>query len=247
MIFKNEELDFIKKINSVKNSCINNSSFKELEFLNLREQELVKYVLKNDVLYKLDGGYENAEYKKCIIYSSKINPDFNIEIYKLDYNKRYLKLHHRKILGSLLSLGIKREVIGDIFSSNEEFYIVLSKKIVSFILENFKVLSGHPINLIKVNSSKLEKEEKFDNHICFVNSPRLDKITQEVKRIARSVAQDKIKNEEVKVNQQIVTNTSHEVKENDCISIQRFGRVKILEIKQNIKTDRYKITYGIYK
>ena len=112
-----EEL-FFKRINSIKDNVLNNYKMNILKFLDLRKQEIIKYIIGNSCYLYFDGGYNDAEYKKCIISPFELdNPDFKIDVLKLNYNKKYLSLNHRKVLACLMELGIKREVIGDILFS----------------------------------------------------------------------------------------------------------------------------------
>jgi len=112
-----EEKEFYAKINEQIEKVEKNGKIILTKFLSLREQfiiiETAKYYQIN-VLF--DGGFDNTERKRCILYPNTIhvNPNFNITCFKIVTNKRYLTLTHQNVLGTLMSLQIDRSLFGDI-------------------------------------------------------------------------------------------------------------------------------------
>ena len=132
-----EEEMFFKRIYSIKNNAIDNYKITTLKFLDLRKQEIIKYIIGKDCYLYFDGGYNDSEYKKCIISPFEIDdPDFKITKLKLNYNKKFLSLNHRKVLAVLMDLGIKREVFGDILFNNNDCFIMASSENKDYIINN---------------------------------------------------------------------------------------------------------------
>ena len=67
---------------------------------------------------------------------------------------------------------------------------------------------------------------------------RLDAVAGEAFNLARGKCQTLIGAEKAQVNWNIVTNTSHQLKEGDLVSLRGFGRFRIKEIGGKTKKDR---------
>ena len=247
MLPQNDEEElFFKRIYSLKDNAINNYKLSTLKFLDIRQQEIVKYIIGNSAYLYFNGGYSDAEYKKCIISPFELdNPDFKLDILKLDYNKKYLSLNHRKVLACLMELGIKREVIGDILFNNDECFIISSSEMTDYLINNLKLISHNPVELMRY-SGEVSNIINFEEHTCFVASMRLDAIISGIYNIARSNSQELIKAESVKVNQVLVKNNSHETKPGDIISVRGKGRFKIIEISGHSRGDKIVLKLAKY-
>jgi len=241
-----EEEMFFKRIYSLKDNALNNYKVSTLKFLDIRKQEIIKYIMGKDCYAYFDGGYSDAEYKKCVISPFELEaPDFKITRLKLNYNKKYLELNHRKVLAVLMELGIKREVFGDILFNNSDVYIMASSENAGFIMDNLRLISHQPVEVVEY-TGELSNVITLSSEKIFVSSMRLDAIIAGVYSIARSVAQDFIKSGNVKVNQALTLNNNHEVKPNDIISVRGKGRFKIIEMLGKSKSERIVLEIGKY-
>lgn len=226
-----DEEQFVKKINSIKEDAIRNSKVTLLRFLNTREVELIKYICGHDVCVYFSSVTDEDEYRRGIISPFELVPDFKLMILKLEYNKKYLKPNHRMILGALMSYGITRDSIGDIYiMDNDDVYIVATKEIYPYLVEEFRILSHQSITLNEVDRVSGNVKHDYDIKTDFVASLRLDLIIASRFKLSRNDAQDLIKEGRCKVNQKPIDNTSHMLKESDNISLKGFGKMKILEV-----------------
>jgi len=89
------------------------------------------------------GGYKNAE-RKMYAFSTDENIDFNVfPVDKIKISTKDKKVFdHRAYLGSVLSLGIKREKIGDIVIMDEFAIIFCVNDITEFLLYNLNKISN---------------------------------------------------------------------------------------------------------
>ncbi|MCR5706383.1 MAG: hypothetical protein K6G48_06275 [Acholeplasmatales bacterium] len=241
-----EEEMFFKRIYSLKDNALNNYKVSTLKFLDIRKQEIIKYIMGKDCYAYFDGGYSDAEYKKCVISPFELEaPDFKITRLKLNYNKKYLELNHRKVLAVLMELGIKREVFGDILFNSSDVYIMASSENAGFIMDNLRLISHQPVEVVEY-TGELSNVITLSSEKIFVSSMRLDTIIAGVYNIARSIAQDFIKAGNVKVNQALTLNNNHETKTNDIISVRGKGRFKIIEMLGKSKSERIVLEIGKY-
>lgn len=182
------------------------------------------------------GGYHTAEYKRYI-FSNEIpkREDFQIVAIKIEYSKKNGDINHRSILGSILGLGLKREVVGDIICDKGNFYFFVTKQMENFILENLRYIGNVPVLLV-IENEELSYEQKFDIKTCFLASMRLDVVLAAFYNLSRKQALEIISDGAVKVNHLECLNPSENLKSNDLLSVRHHGRLFIGEIKGKTKS-----------
>jgi len=220
------------------------------DFLSPDLHHYIGYIVHHfmDVAYSLDGGYDQAEYKRLALY-----PDYMTEvpqmiwIVDLIYDPKYGTIGHRDVLGAVLGLGLKREVIGDILLEEGRVQIMTSENIASFLVTHLI-----KVGRVKVQSSLVTKDEMIDTAQDFqmifstVKSLRLDALIASGYNISRSKAVDYIKADRVKVNHNYMNQTSKELGEGDLISVKGKGRIKLEKVNGLSKKERYKIEIKKY-
>ena len=240
------EEGFVKKINSQKNDVLNNNKIILTKFLNLREQELYKFVIGKSLNLYFSNVSQQDESKRALLSSFELTPDFNISILKLDYNKKYLEINHRMILGNIMSLQIERNMIGDILISDKSCYIIVSKEIKDVIINEIKSINHTPVSFIEVDSIEGDFSPKLKEKKLFLSSLRIDLVLANAYNISRNEIQEIIDKKDVKINQRVITNHITEVKENDIISLAHHGRIKILNIGSLSRSGKIIVDIGEY-
>ncbi len=202
-------------------------------------------VRKHPSLYLYsDGGIINSDRKRYLLTPYEdTNIDFKICIYEIIYNKKYYEINHRSILGSLMSLGIKRECIGDIVINEQGAFFAATKEISPFLLNEFKGVGKAIIELKEVNYD-VYNIIKYESKTYFLSSLRLDSVIAEGFKMSRSEAQEMITNGLVYINHILCQNNSHIVKLEDIISVRHKGKIKLMEIGGNSKSGRIAVTIG---
>ena len=239
--------EFIKKIKSTINRVLQ-GSVALFNFLDESEVYFLKEELKKnkDIYYYEDGKIINSSRKRILLSSYEIQDvDFNIVLYKIKYNPKFFELNHRNILGSLMSLGIKRECVGDIILYEKEYYFAVTKEISPYIIENYHHVGKTPIELEEINydiTYKRMLEEKND----FVSSFRLDVIISAGFNISRKNAQNFISKGLVFLNYIPCLNASKIIVKDDIISLRHKGKIVLLEIKGLSKSGKHFIKIGRY-
>lgn len=220
-----------------------------LKFLSTEKALLVKQLIGNKDFLYFDGGYPDAEYQRCIISPFELEEkDFEIVIFQILYNKNYLVPNHRMILGTLMSLGITRESIGDIVIGKEKCFFIASKTISDFIETEFKELNHMAITLKRVNEIDIPVVDEYDEKTCFLASLRLDCVLSGAYGLSRNISKEMILGELVQVNHKVITNFSLVVKENDIISVRGKGRAKVVKVSDNLtKSNRIRVIIGLKK
>ena len=105
------------------------------KFLTQEDVTKIKQIKNTNLVVYSFGGFSNSERERIIIqnasYAIPANDDFEISVIKITIPKIDKSITHRNILGLLMSLGIKRESLGDIVIKDNEYYIYVVKEMVS--------------------------------------------------------------------------------------------------------------------
>ena len=218
------------------------------KFLTPQEQLLLTNINNGRISLHFDDIIKNSERKRCLLvplyYNGKIN--FDIELYQINYNRKYLEISHRNILGTILSLGIKREVVGDIVIKDFCAYFACCKEIGKYIEENFKVINHNPISISKT-SCEVEVSEVVNLKDLVVASLRCDVLISGVYNLSRNVCDELFEQKIVNQNNKIVNKSFQIINQCDIISVRGYGRFKILSIKPSLKKNKFHVQVNIYR
>jgi RNA-binding protein YlmH len=208
------------------------------DFLDFEEQKEIYAVKSHDIDLYLDGGYDGAERKRALIgYLDNSKLNYDIVILQSSYDPKFGEISHRNVLGTIMAFGIKRNTFGDIVVENNLITIFASLEISDFLINNLTMISRQRMNF-KVIKEFIQTEKKEVIQTINVASMRLDAVVAKAINCGRSEAVDLINSGFVLINHKECLNISHTVKENDLLSIRKFGRVEILEIVGLSKKNR---------
>lgn len=209
-------------------------------FLEPSEVVETKGVLKN-IPVVLYGGFEKAERKVIFIGADDDFENFNeyISVIRLLSN---VELSHRNVLGSVLGLGLKREMIGDVLIDGNLCDIIVSKSVTEFLLSNLKYVGREKVSVKEVPLDELIKlKENFKEIYASVSSLRIDSIISAGFGISREKSADAVRDELVKVNFMLVKSPAKAVCLGDVISVRGKGRLEIAEVGGVTKSGRQKV------
>ena len=237
---------FIKRLEEQISRAENRGEIVVSDFLDVHQQTLAQQALKNALcLYFWSGGYEEAERRRLVMYPDYLSEDASwaeIAVLDLEGNFNYSKVSHRDYLGALLSVGIKREKMGDILVKDNGAYVFLAESIATYILTNLPKVKGVTVNANQITPQEVvlpQSTQKEVNLTCA--SLRLDVILSGGFNLSRSQANDLIKAKKVQVDHQEVVDNDYRLKEGEIISVRTKGRIKIAEISGNTKKGKNKI------
>lgn len=212
-------------------------------FLTLSEQAMLTNILKHHVEFSFFGGCKNPELKRAVIGNVKLK-DFKVVAYKIVPKDKSFTLTHQNIMGSLLSLGLKKDVLGDILADQSVFFV--KEEISDFLELNFISIAQTAITIEIIDGSSLTKTNNFIENTYFVNSMRLDLIVSKITSLSRTEASIMIKNGLIKVNHLEVLNSVKQILVNDVLSIRKSGRFFIIDNKGHSKKGNIVLKIGKY-
>ncbi len=199
----------------------------------------------NKYIFILYGGKEEAERKRLIIGTDDTKEAKKcVSIIKIESDKI---LGHRDVLGSILGLGLVRDVIGDIILDGTTSYVFVNNEIKDYIINNLKTVGREKV---KVNSCDFEAindvKEKIEMQNFTLASLRIDGAISECYGLSRAISSKLIEGEKVKLNYKVITNSSKAIKEGDLISVRGYGRFIIEEVIGETRKGRIRVAIKKY-
>ena len=218
------------------------------DFLNM-EEESVLSALHFNIHYHLFGGYDGAERCVAAFGYDAGEAEFPIRIIKAEpaSPKFADQLTHRDFLGSLMGLGIKREVLGDIVIADNIGYIFCLNTIAEYIVQELSKVRHTIVKCSIVESLPESAVKKPEEAQMVVASERLDVIVSAVYNFSRSAVKELFIARKIYVNSRLCENFSYIPKENDIISVRGKGRFVYNGVLGKTKKSRNVISVGVYK
>ena len=198
------------------------------DFLTQAQQsELQK--LRFDVSFSFFGGYENAE--RCIAVFGDAS-DFGydscppvvfvrIEPLQMKFSD---ELSHRDFLGSLMGLGIRREMLGDIIVKDNTAILVCLDTVADYIASQLDKVKHTSVRCCVCDCVPEDVLPELEYEELIVSSERLDVLVSAVFNISRNESQKRIDGETVFCNSVLTVNTSFLPSAGTVVSVRGKGR-----------------------
>ena len=136
------------------------------------------------------------------------------------------ELTHRDILGALMNLGVRREMLGDIFPGEDASYVFVSEKIAPFLAENL-IRIKHTDVLTSVTDCPEELATPvYRAEEIQVSSLRLDTVVAHAYRLSRAEAQEAMTGGRVFLDGRSVTDFAISPHTGAVITLRGAGRVR---------------------
>lgn len=223
-----------------------NRKFKVSEFLDPHGYSIAEIIGAHydNLTLSANGGYLGAERVKAIFVNKEFRgtPDEKIEAVAVKWDERYYDLTHRDVLGALMGLGIKREIIGDIIMCGHGCQIIIDSSLSGFIMQDFNMIGAASVTVSSLPLSEIApREEKTKEIKTTVSALRLDVVAAAGFGTSRTTMSDEIGVGKLKVNWQDAKNSAKSIKVGDIISMRGRGRVEVCEVLGQTKKGRISI------
>jgi RNA-binding protein YlmH len=240
------ESDLAARLVDMAEGALKSRRYKVSEFLDPFGYSIAETVAAHYPRVRLesDGGYPGAERVRAAFVEEDFRgkPDFELAALAAEVDVRYYSIGHRDVLGAVLALGVKREVVGDIVMGGRGCQIVCDAALAGFIKDNLVKIGAAPVELAPVALADIApREEKVKEIRATVASLRLDTIAAAGYGTSRSQMTEEIEAAKVKVNWQDAKGPAQPIKAGDVISMRGRGRVEVVEILGQTKKGRTSI------
>ncbi len=178
---------------------------------------------------ELYGGSESAIRKIAMFGSEEeLGYAFDIPIRILHIRPKAEKfaetLSHRDYLGSLMALGIERELTGDIIVRGKEAWVYVMESIASFLCESLTQVRHTNVICEEIEGDAPELKPSFQTIPLNVASERLDLLIAGAAGINREAAKKLLKDDKVFINGRIATSAGHKLNAGDELVIRGYGK-----------------------
>lgn len=199
-------------------------------FLSPLEQS-VFLSIKNDlpIRSQLYGGIDSA-IRRIAIFGSveELGYDFEDPIQILHIRPKAEKfaeeLSHRDYLGSLMALGIERELTGDIVVRGKEAWVFCLGSIADFLCDQLLQVRHTNVICERTSGDVPELAPKFEAMQLNIASERMDLVVAGAAGTSRDAAKKLLNDEKVFVNGRVVSSAGHKINEGDELVIRGFGK-----------------------
>ncbi len=157
-------------------------------------------------------------------------------------------LTHRDYLGSLLALGLERDVIGDILVSENGAQIVVMRTIADYLLANYEKAGSTPLK-ISVGSldTLIPPIRKTETVRESVASVRLDNMLCAAFGLSRSAAAEAISKKLVFVNDTEMSKPDVRLCEGDKLVLRGKGKAHFKELSGTTRKGRLSVIFELYR
>lgn len=240
------EGELAAKLLDLAEAALRNRKYKVTEFLDPYGYSIAETIGAHYERLTLlsHGGYDGAERVKAAFVNEEFrgSPDFAVEAISAIWDERYYQITHRDVLGALMALGIKREIIGDIIMCGHGCQIIADSSFLNFLIQNFNKIGAAPVSVSYLKVSDIApREEKVKEIKTTVASLRLDVVAAAGFGMSRSRMSEEIAVGKLKVNWQEAKNSAQSIKKDDIISMRGRGRVEVCEIIGQTRKGRMSI------
>ena len=247
-------MDEIQRMRELAERSYNSGQYTFTDFMSVAELA-VYYENESELKYahpKLFGGCDLAE-RRIIRFGSEDELGYVQEFPITALAIRPLAskfaddLNHRDFLGALMNLGIKREMLGDIFVKDKEACVFCKDNIAQFIIDN--------LTRVKHTSVKAEVADNIDeitapdmeDKVIQVSSLRIDAVVARVYNLSRQEALGLFPEGLVFLNGRSCSENAKQLSAGDKVSVRGKGKFEYSEELSLSKKGKINCRVRIYR
>ncbi len=205
---------------------------------------LQRYAYRWEATLASWGGYEGAERQIVAFLPPFLDyePEYPLVALEARGNFSFATVTHRDFLGSLLALGIKREMVGDILVGASGCQLLVTPTIASCVLTNWQVVGRVGITVAPIPLSEIIPPTPQEVcHSATVASLRLDAVVAAAYSISRTQAAELIRAGRLKHNFLLETRCDKMVAAGDVLSLAGKGRAYLRQVGGQTKRGRWHV------
>lgn len=156
------------------------------------------------------------------------------------------KLTHRDFLGSILALGLERDVIGDIVIRENVGYVFVDRDVAEFICSTLSRVKHTDVRVSVENELPAGELYRTEERKIQIASERLDAVLARVLCLSREDAQALFRKKLVFVEGRQCESVSYAPKVGERISIRGFGKLIYRGYDSLTKKGKLNVTVEVY-
>lgn len=220
-------------------------------FLNPRQQYILSTLVNGDSELKLQfqGGYSGAEMCRAFIFPDYVDSadlDFGINLFDIDYPRKFTQLQHGQILGSIMGAGIDRNVLGDIITDGDHWQFFITTDMSRYVVSQVDRMGKIKVRLNQIElTDHLAPIDAWEEESTTLSSTRLDNVVATGFHLSRHHAKELIEAGRVQLNWNDFGRPDYQLEHQDIISVRGFGRVRLTSVNGVTKKDKLKVTLAV--
>lgn len=240
-----EENNFCRHIEDLIRSSQKHFCVKYSGFLTEREQQLAQVTADSmGCGCSFYGGYADAA-RKIFAVDESADEDFPLSAVTFFFRKQD-SLTHRNFLGTLMSLGINRDLIGDIKVGRGEAIIFVSSAAASLVLNEITKIGKVGVRAEEGIQAEIPPQE-YEILLQTVSSLRADAVVSAVCGVSREKSSSLIRSGSVVLSGVQLDSVSDNIEVGEVFSIKGYGKYILSEIGNTTKKGKVHITIKKYK
>ncbi|KLE16746.1 YlmH/Sll1252 family protein [Clostridium sp. C8] len=199
----------------------------------------------SNFVVETNGLFEESE-RRIIAFNNYYKTNYPIKILRISNKSNFSNLKHKDYLGSILSLGIGRDKLGDIIVKEDKAYIPVLEDISDFILNNLSHIGKSPIEIKVIEDNNELPSAQFEEIFINVSSLRADSIVAKISNVSRSKAIEIIESGKVLIDYVKARDKSQEISKDTRVTIRGIGKFIIGEIIGETRSGKQRIVVKKY-
>lgn len=192
----------------------------------------------------LDGGYSEAE-RRVAVFGGESAPICYLEIAPVS-PKFAEELTHRDYLGSLMGLGLRRSVLGDIVLAGGGAYVFCLESVAGHIADGLTQVRRTNVHVTPVESLPESVTAPPEETTLTAASERLDALVSAAFNLSRSESARLFEAERVFVNGLSAHSPSSRPEAGDMVSVRGLGRFRFEGTQGETRKGRLRVCLRIY-
>jgi len=194
-----------------------------------------------------NGIFNDADRRMLSFSSGDAPTKYPIDLLKIKNKSKFSRVDHKDYLGAIMSLGIKREKLGDLIIQDSTCFAPVCSDISNYIINNLKKVKNCPCVVTEYDYTLYDlPERKFEERVVITTSFRLDGLVSAVCNISRNSSVDLISAGKILVNYFHCVKKDKIIENNDTLTIRGYGKFKVVEIIGNTQKGRLKVAIKQY-
>ena len=199
----------------------------------------------NEVMFEANGFFEESE-RRMICFNNHYNVDYPIEILEIKNKSNFSNLKHKDYLGSILSLGIERNKLGDIIVKENKAYLPVLEEISDYIINNLSHIGKSPIEIKIIDNISDIPSVNFEEIVINVSSLRADSIVAKLSSLSRAKAIELIDSGKVLINYVKAKDKSQDIVKDTRVTIRGIGKFIIGDVIGGTRSGKQRIVIKKY-
>lgn len=249
--FRPNEAPFIDQVTDWINTALGQYRPVLTSFLNPRQRYIAQTLVNREDGVKMasNGGWPGAEMQRLLFYPSYYQPtidDFELTVLEVNYPTKFIELHHRQIMGTLIGEGLERSAFGDILGDDGRWQVVVTIAMAKYLRTNVHRIGRAKIKWGSVaDDAILHPVEEWEELATTVSSLRLDSIVAAGFNYSRNRAKQLVEHGQVRLNWEEVVRPDEEVVVHDLISVRHGGRIRVDADNGQTRKNKEKVVLSV--